>query len=521
MAAAPGTLLLPPPLGLPGLPGSAISAALAGPAPAALGSQSCPGALGAPLFLGAPAAQAWAGAPAWQCQDQPRRTSSGQKRPRPSPGGGSSGKYSSSYTCYGKLPAQHKLEILASLEPVAFNVLYMGQASLLEIDACLYAATGKLPHSKLDYLDRGRNLQVLGMEYIRRGRNLQGRDRSECCAAIQSQQPDIWTLLVAGAQYHGGSEMPFGAPGGAGAPGVHGALCAAPAGAWAGAPSAGSHPPTGTTLAAEVANPGAAAATARGTGATAVRLVPGPGGHHLLTDGVVSKWLEAGKPWQLVSDPTGALLLSDGQALFPAASVLAALSAPTAPPAPTAILAPAALPAPFAPPASAPELQLAQPQKGPPGAESAASAAQEASSPGAPGAPQVELLTSRSGRPFLMDRESGESRVLHRRSSGGSDDWILLTTQDGRQFLDDLAGVFPKTLATAALAGPLIQAAPPAKASGAPGAHAELGTPEADREARDSPADAGRLRVPSAPPTPPGDDVLDFPPTPPPASESD
>ena len=158
MAAAPevNALVLPPPPGLPGLPGPAVSAALAGPAPTALGSQSCPGALGAPhpcalgapLFLGAPAAPAWAGAPAWSFQEPARRTSSGQgqKRPRPAPGGGSSGKYSSSYTCYAKLPAQRKLEILASLEPVQFNALYMSTASLLEIDTCLYVATGKLPH---------------------------------------------------------------------------------------------------------------------------------------------------------------------------------------------------------------------------------------------------------------------------------------------------------------------------------------------------------------------------------------
>ena len=312
MAAAPevNALVLPPPPGLSGLPGPAVSAALAGPAPTALGSQSCPGALGAPhpcalgapLFLGAPAAPAWAGAPAWSYPEQSRRTSSGQgqKRPRPAPGGGSSGKYSSSYTCYAKLPAQHKLEILASLEPVQFNALYMSTASLLEIDTCLYVATGKLPHCKLDYLERERNLQVLGMEYMRRGCNLRGRDRQDCCAAVQSQQPDVWSLLVAGSQYHGMNETPYGAPGGAGAPGVHGA--------WAGAPSTGSHPLTSATLAAGGPNLGAAAA-ARGTGAAAVRLVPAPNGHHLLTDGVASKWLEAGKPWQLVSDPTGASLL--------------------------------------------------------------------------------------------------------------------------------------------------------------------------------------------------------------------
>jgi hypothetical protein len=273
----------------------------------------------------------------------------------------------------------------------------MSTASLLEIDTCLYVATGKLPHCKLDYLERDRNLQVLGMEYMRRGCNLRWRDRQDCCAAVQSQQPDVWSLLVAGSQYHGMNETPYGAPGGAGAPGAH----RAHAGAWAGAPSTGSHPLTGATLAAGGPNLGAAAA-ARGTGAAAVRLVPAPNGHHLLTDGVASKWLEAGKPWQLVSDPTGALLLSDGQALLPAAAVLAS---------------------PAAPPACAPEqqlvkpTQLAQPLKGPPGEESVARAAQEAPSPGAPGAPQVELLTSRSGRPFLVDRESGESRALHRRSS--------------------------------------------------------------------------------------------------------
>jgi len=497
MAAAPevNALVLPPPPGLPGLPGPAVSAALAGPAPTALGSQSCPGALGAPrpcalgapLFLGAPAAPAWAGAPAWSYPEQSRRTSSGQgqKRPRLAPGGGSSGKYSSSYTCYAKLPAQRKLEILASLEPVQFNALYMSTASLLEIDTCLYVATGKLPHCKLDYLERERNLQVLGVEYMRRGCNLRGRDRQDCCAAVQSQQPDVWSLLVAGSQYHG-------------------------AGAWAGAPSTGSHPLTGATPAAGGPNLGAAAAAARRTGAAAVRLVPAPNGRRLLTDGVASKWLEAGKPWQLVLDHTGALLLSDGQALLPAAAVLAS---------------------PAAPPACAPEqqlvkpMQLAQPLKGPPGDESVARAAQDAPSPGAPGAPQVELLTCRSGRPFLVDRESGESRVLHRRGSGGSDDWILLTTQDGRQFLDDLAGVFPKMPATAALAAPLIQPAAAAKASpGAPGApvsHSELGASEADGGARDAPAGAGRLRVPSAPPTPPRKDLLDFPPKPPPASESD
>ena len=347
MAAAPevNALVLPPPPGLPGLPGPAVSAALAGPAATALGSQSSPGALGAPhpcalgapLFLGAPAVPAWAGAPAWSFQEPARRTSGqGQKRPRPAPGGGSSGKFSSSYTCYAKLPAQHKLEILASLEPVQFNALYMSTASLLEIDACLCVATGKLPHCKLDYLERDRNLQVLGMEYVRRGCNLRGRDRQACCAAVQSQQPDVWSLLVAGSQYHG-------------------------AGAWAGAPSTGSHPLTSATLAAGEPNLGAAAA-ARGTGAAAVRLVPAPNGHHLLTDGVASKWLEAGKPWQLVLDHTGALLLSDGQALLPAAAVLAS---------------------PAAPPACAPEqqlvkpTQLAQPLKGPPGDESVARAAQE------------------------------------------------------------------------------------------------------------------------------------------------
>ena len=125
------------------------------------------------------------------------------------------------------------------LEPVQFNVLYMSTASLLEIDTCLYVATGKLPHCKLDYLERERNLQVIGMEYKRRGCNLRGRDRQDCCAAVQSQQPDVWSLLVAGSQYHGMNETPYGAPGGAGAPGVHGAQ----AGAWAGAPSTGSHPP--------------------------------------------------------------------------------------------------------------------------------------------------------------------------------------------------------------------------------------------------------------------------------------
>jgi hypothetical protein len=64
----------------------------------------------------------------------------GAKRRRSAAGGGQGGPsgaskgefYSSSYVNFSKVPVSHKLEILAALEPVKLNPVYMGDAQMAE-----------------------------------------------------------------------------------------------------------------------------------------------------------------------------------------------------------------------------------------------------------------------------------------------------------------------------------------------------------------------------------------------------
>ena len=84
---------------------------------------------------------------------------------------------STSYTCYAKLSANHKLDILSHLSPVYFNQAYMHNATMEEVDCALFIAVGKQPTSKLDSFDREKNLEILQCEYRRRNQQLEGKTK--------------------------------------------------------------------------------------------------------------------------------------------------------------------------------------------------------------------------------------------------------------------------------------------------------------------------------------------------------
>lgn len=150
--AANGPLRLPPwPEAPPPFPGATPRLLGAGHPPMALWTQGHEG-------HGAQGMQGVVGAPAGRRRSlggDPSPSPAGARRANSLQGGAvanssASSRYSSSYTCYGKLPLAQKLEILGHLEPVCFNAIYLSSASHLAVTAVLYAATGRPqtgPHS--------------------------------------------------------------------------------------------------------------------------------------------------------------------------------------------------------------------------------------------------------------------------------------------------------------------------------------------------------------------------------------
>jgi hypothetical protein len=200
--------------------------------------------------------QQW-GIPQWGPDPAARRRSTTPSRPSPSPyarsGGGGGQKFSSSYTNFQKLPFSAKLSLLEALEPVSMNPMYMGNATPTEVACCVYVGTGRrgmarpaflmvtpfmhhflcrlgmpacagrLPHHKLDFLEKNRLLEVCVMEYQRLGRPLNGRDRAEVVKAVKEQQPNIYAMIQAA------EEVPMNPmPAFAGLPGFTGHLVAPP-----------------------------------------------------------------------------------------------------------------------------------------------------------------------------------------------------------------------------------------------------------------------------------------------------
>ena len=54
----------------------------------------------------------------------------------------------------------HKVEMLAAVSPKHMGALYMGKASLDELDAAIKYTTGKTPNDKVDFLDKTKMHEV-------------------------------------------------------------------------------------------------------------------------------------------------------------------------------------------------------------------------------------------------------------------------------------------------------------------------------------------------------------------------
>jgi hypothetical protein len=354
--------------------------------------------------------------------------------------------YSSSYTCYSKLPVSHKVNLLWALEPCHLNPRVLNDCNVLELDCMLYVAVGVLPMSRLDSLDIVTNTAVVQQEYERRGRPLSGRTAREVCDAVRDQHPQAWQMLVAAAmaaqqmmQALPGNGVPF--AGNVGTGGVAGGW-AAPQLGMPGVPDASPLNPMGSVPWQFPPTPGA----------------PAPG-----------------VPAGTLGAPAGALLNGPETPVMTAA--LKNTAAPTTPCGSQASTTPGK-----------------------------ASTATPASTKGVsePGVSDIELLESRKGRPYLHDRETGQVRQLRRRSSGGTDDWVLTRARDGNVYLADLAGDLPRLRAVDVLAGATM---PWEAGPGVP--RGEAGPSSQEPAVEPEPIN---VHVPPAPDTPDG--LRDFPPSP-------
>ena len=98
----------------------------------------------------------------------------------------SSARYSTAYTTFGKLPHSSKLELLQAMEPEGMNVCYMGSASVEEVHAALFVATGKRPEDKLDFHDKMKQVEACCLEHRRRGAPLKGKTREDILRDAQA-----------------------------------------------------------------------------------------------------------------------------------------------------------------------------------------------------------------------------------------------------------------------------------------------------------------------------------------------
>ena len=405
----------------------------------------------------------------------------GAKRRRSAAGGGQGGPsgaskgefYSSSYVNFSKVPVSHKLEILAALEPVKLNPVYMGDAQMaeacrlvkaiqdapqhvfayslslvfLQVDALLWVATGKLPNNKLDFSHRPTQLAAFQMEYRRRGEPLKNHSRETILQAVQEQHPQVWAWIMSSASVMAWEPGPGGLGGlsGSGGFGVHGP--GAPLGLAAGAGQHGIM---------QGAGPGPLSLAGNFTIETAA------GGRQLLSDGAAAVWLPAGRQWSILLDPSRLCMVSDGTCSVYARQVVANpqmldnwAGAPT-PTGPLGGLGGMSLPAAANSVLSLPPLPAAGPtvQGGAPGAAAPAAAHVTPGSlpavvaavpevPQADGAPKVEtdavVKATKNGQMYVMDQSTLRTKWLHRRASGGADDWTIMT-HGGKQFLVSLSG---------------------------------------------------------------------------------